>query len=310
MKVVFMGTPDFSVGTLKAIVEAGHEVAAVVTQPDKPKGRGGAMSFSDVKQAAIELGLLVLQPKRARDEEFVNELRKINPDVIVVVAFGQILSKEILDMPKYGCVNVHASLLPKYRGASPIQWAVIDGCEYSGVTTMMMNEGIDTGDILLVEKVKLDSKETGGSLFDKLADAGADLLIRTVPHILDGTAVYEKQPEESPTPYAGMITKQMGRIDFHKSATELERLVRGLNPWPSAYTFVNGKTLKIWKCKTEDDNQGAAPGTVLQAQEGGIFVACGEGTLVLTEVQLEGKKRMDTASFLRGYKIEKGTLLG
>ena len=165
MKVVFMGTPDFSVGTLKAIVEAGHEVAAVVTQPDKPKGRGGAMSFSDVKQAAIELGLLVLQPKRARDEEFVNELRKINPDVIVVVAFGQILSKEILDMPKYGCVNVHASLLPKYRGASPIQWAVIDGCEYSGVTTMMMNEGIDTGDILLVEKVKLDT-EDGIKVYD------------------------------------------------------------------------------------------------------------------------------------------------
>ena len=187
MKVVFMGTPDFSVGTLKAIVEAGHEVAAVVTQPDKPKGRGGAMSFSDVKQAAIELGLLVLQPKRARDEEFVNELRKINPDVIVVVAFGQILSKEILDMPKYGCVNVHASLLPKYRGASPIQWAVIDGCEYSGVTTMMMNEGIDTGDILLVEKVKLDSKETGGSLFDKLSGVGAALLVKTLDELEKGT---------------------------------------------------------------------------------------------------------------------------
>ena len=305
MKVVFMGTPDFSVATLKAIVEAGHEVAAVVTQPDKPKGRGGAMSFSDVKQAAIELGLLVLQPKRARDEEFVNELRKINPDVIVVVAFGQILSKEILDMPKYGCVNVHASLLPKYRGASPIQWAVIDGCEYSGVTTMMMNEGIDTGDILLVEKVKLDSKETGGSLFDKLSGVGAALLVKTLDELEKGTVKPVKQNETEAT-HVKMLDKSFGNIDFSMEAARIERLIRGLNPWPSAYTFLNGKTLKVWKCKVSTEKTDAVPGTIFLADKEGIHTACGEGVLILTEIQLEGKKRMETEAFLRGYHIENG----
>jgi methionyl-tRNA formyltransferase len=314
MKVVFMGTPDFSVGTLKAIVEAGHEVAAVVTQPDKPKGRGGAMSFSDVKQAAIELGLLVLQPKRARDEEFVNELRKINPDVIVVVAFGQILSKQILDMPKYGCVNVHASLLPKYRGASPIQWAVIDGCEYSGVTTMMMNEGIDTGDILLVEKVKLDSKETGGSLFDKLSGVGADLLVKTLDELEKGTVKPVKQNETEAT-HVKMLDKSFGNIDFSMEAARIERLIRGLNPWPSAFTHFNGKLLKIWDADVCDDVvcescESVVNGMITHVNNNSFIVKCGDNSLKINELQLEGKKRMKTQDFLRGNHINTGDILG
>lgn len=314
MKVVFMGTPDFSVATLKAIVEAGHEVAAVVTQPDKPKGRGGAMSFSDVKQAAIELGLLVLQPKRARDEEFVNELRKINPDVIVVVAFGQILSKEILDMPKYGCVNVHASLLPKYRGASPIQWAVIDGCEYSGVTTMMMNEGIDTGDILLVEKVKLDSKETGGSLFDKLSGVGAALLVKTLDELEKGTVKPVKQNETEAT-HVKMLDKSFGNIDFSMEAARIERLIRGLNPWPSAFTHFNGKLLKIWDADVCDDVvcescESVVNGMITHVDNNSFIVKCRDNSLKINELQLEGKKRMKTQDFLRGNHINTGDILG
>ena len=310
MKVIFMGTPDFAVGTLKALVEAGHEVAAVVTQPDKPKGRSKELVFSPVKQEAVKLGIEVLQPEKARNEEFIEKLRTYNADIFVVVAFGQLLPKSIIDMPRFGCVNVHASLLPEYRGASPIQWAVIDGCEYSGVTTMKMDEGLDTGDILLVKKVKLDKKETGGSLFDKLAEEGAALLIRTLPSIADGTAVYTKQPEESPTPYAAMISKKMGLMDFSKSDVELERLVRGLNPWPSAYTFLNGKTLKVWKCAVERAECGKeAPGTIIGVDKSGIHVACGSDTLILKEVQLEGKKRMETDAFLRGYQVTAGTML-
>ena len=308
MRIIFMGTPDFSVGTLEALVEAGHDVCLAVTQPDKPKGRGKEMQFTPVKEAAVKHGILVYQPKRVRDPECVEELRKYNADVMVVVAFGQILPKEILEMTPYGCINVHASLLPKYRGAAPIQWAIIEGESVTGVTTMQMDEGLDTGDMISKIIVPLAADETGGSLFDKLAEAGAKLLIATLPHIFDGTAVYEKQPEESPTPYAGMITKQMGLMDFSKSAAELERLVRGLNPWPSAFTFYNGKTLKVWEsfvAESDDLNQ-AEPGTVVKADKKGIYVACGEGVLVLSQVQLEGKKRMDADAFLRGCRIEAG----
>ena len=244
MRVVFMGTPDFAVGTLKALIEAGHDVAAVVTQPDKPKGRSKSLVFSPVKEEAVAHEITVLQPERARDEAFVEELRTYNADVIVVVAFGQILPASIINMPKYGCVNVHASLLPKYRGASPIQWAVIDGCEYSGVTTMKMDEGLDTGDILMVEKVKLDVKETGGSLFDRLSDVGANLLVKTLEGLEAGSITPVKQ-DDSESTYVKMLHKSFGKMDFNKSAAELERLIRGLNPWPSAFTYIDGKMLKI-----------------------------------------------------------------
>mgnify|MGYP001027861051 CR=1 FL=1 len=310
MNIVFMGTPDFSVPALKAIVEAGHQVTAVVTQPDKPKGRGGAMSMSPVKEAALKHNLTVLQPQRAREEAFIEELRGYEADVIVVVAFGQLLPAEIIHMPKYGCINVHASLLPKYRGAAPIQWAVIDGCEYSGVTTMQMNEGLDTGDILLTEKVKLNPKETGGSLFDRLSESGAKLLVETLPMLEDGSAVFEKQPEESTTPYAAMISKKMGELDWAKSATELERLIRGLNPWPSAFSHLNGKTLKIWEASVEEENgEKKAPGTVLQADAKGFRIQTGEGILKIDTLQMEGKKRMDAQAFLRGYTVEEGMIL-
>ena len=301
-----MGTPDFSVGTLKELAKAGHEIVGVISQPDKPKGRGKNLQPTPVKEAAMELGLPVYQPKKVRDPEFIQVVRDLDPEVIVVVAFGQIIPKEILEMPKYGCINVHASLLPAYRGAAPIQWAVINGDKESGVTIMRMDEGLDTGDMINKVIVTLDEKETGGSLFDRLSEAGAKLLVETLPKLEDGSAVFEKQPEESPTPYAAMITKQMGLMDFRKSAEELERLVRGLNPWPSAYTFLNGKTLKVWKCKVSTEKTDAVPGTIFLADKEGIHTACGEGVLILTEIQLEGKKRMETEAFLRGYHIENG----
>ncbi|MCI6431750.1 MAG: methionyl-tRNA formyltransferase [Oliverpabstia sp.] len=312
MRVVFMGTPDFSVGTLRELVKAGHEVVGVVSQPDKPKGRGKSLMPTPVKEAALELGLPVYQPKKVREPEFIEILRKLEPEVIVVVAFGQIIPQEILDLPPYGCINVHASLLPKYRGAAPIQWAVIDGEPQSGVTIMKMDAGLDTGDMITKVVVPIAEEETGGSLFDKLSAAGAGLLVDTLPSLTNGTAVYEKQPEESPTPYAAMIQKQMGNIDWNRPAVEIERLVRGLNPWPSAYTKLKGKTLKIWKAQVieESENDAAlAPGTVIQADTHGLYVKTGQDILNITELQLEGKKRMDTPAFLRGYTVETGSVL-
>lgn len=308
MKTVFMGTPDFAVPPLHALIEAGYEVAAVVTQPDKPKGRGKTLLPTPVKEEALMHEIPVYQPQRVRkNPEFLETLKEIDPDIIIVAAFGQIIPKEILELPKFGCINIHASLLPKYRGAAPIQQAVIDGEKESGVTIMQMGEGLDTGDMISKIIIPLVQDETGGSLFGKLAQAGAELLIKTLPSIEQGTAEREKQPEESPTPYAAMITKQMGLMNFSKPAEELERLVRGMNPWPSAYTFINGKTLKVWKCKVSGEQTDAIPGTVFLTDKEGIHVACEKGTLILTEVQLEGKKRMDTEAFLRGYHIEKGT---
>ena len=310
MKIVYMGTPDFAVPPLAALVQNGYEVTAVVTQPDKPKGRGKTLLPTPVKEEAMKHDIPVYQPLKVREPEFVETLKKLEPDMIIVAAFGQIIPKTILDMPKYGCLNIHASLLPKYRGAAPIQQAVIDGEKESGVTIMQMGGGLDTGDMISQAVVPLAEDETGGSLFDKLAEEGAALLIRTIPSIVDGTAVYTKQPEESPTPYAAMISKKMGLMDFSKSAVELERLVRGLNPWPSAYTFLNGKTLKVWKCAVECAECGKeAPGTIIGVDKSGIHVACGRDALILKEVQLEGKKRMETDAFLRGYQVTAGTML-
>ena len=253
MKVIFMGTPDFSVGTLEALIEAGHEVALVVTQPDKPKGRGGKMQYTPVKEVAVAHNIPVYQPKRIREPECIEELRKYNADIMVVIAFGQILPKEILEMTPYGCVNVHASLLPSYRGAAPIQWAVINGEKVSGVTTMQMNEGLDTGDMLLKVEIPLDEKETGGSLHDKLAEAGARLCVETLDALKAGTVTPEKQGD-SPTAYAKMLDKHMGKIDWKMSAKEIERLIRGLNPWPSAYTRwnENDKGMKIWEAEVAE----------------------------------------------------------
>ena len=310
MKVVFMGTPDFAVGTLEAIVGAGHEVAAVVTQPDKPKGRGGVMAMSPVKECALSHGLTVLQPLKARNPEFIEEIKAINPDVIVVVAFGQIIPSEIIHMPKYGCINVHASLLPKYRGASPIQWAVLDGCEYSGVTTMLMDEGIDTGDILETVTVKLDERETGGSLFDRLSLVGAKLLVETLDKAEAGQLHPVKQ-DDSQSSYVRMIDKSFGLMDFTQPVEVLERKVRALNPWPSAFTHMDEKLLKIWDATVIQDNN-VKTGDYGKVKTDGktcFMVACDGGYLSVNELQLEGKKRMKVEDFLRGYSIKEGTVL-
>lgn len=309
VNVVYMGTPDFAVPPLAALVKAGYQVSAVVTQPDKPKGRGKTMLPTPVKEEALKYEIPVYQPLKVRDPEFQAVLKELNPDIIVVAAFGQIIPKSILDLPKYGCINIHASLLPKYRGAAPIQQAILDGEAESGVTIMRMGTGLDTGDMISRVIVPITAEETGGSLFDKLAIAGAELLVETLPSIENGTAVYEKQPEESPTPYAAMITKEAGLLDFERSAAELERLVRGMNPWPSAFTYINGKTLKVWKAEVVEPAPSAEAGQVFKTDKKGIYVACREGALLLTEIQLEGKKRMDAAAFLRGFAVETGTRL-
>lgn len=305
MRVIFMGTPDFAVGTLEEIIKAGHEVVLTVTQPDKPKGRGNAVQFTPVKECALAHDIPVFTPKKIREPENIEYLRKFQPDIIIVAAFGQILSKTILDMPKYGCVNVHASLLPKYRGAAPIQWAVINGDEVSGVTIMRMNEGIDTGDMIAKRELRLAEDETGGSLFDKLADLGAKLCVETMEMIENGTAVYTPQDSEAAT-HTSMIRKEMGDISWNRSAVDIERLIRGLNPWPSAYTHLDGKTFKIWKAQIISEGTEYNPGCIVKAGKNELWVQTGEGILSLLEVQIEGKKRMDIGSFLRGYPVKEG----
>lgn len=311
MRVVFMGTPDFAVGTLKALLEAGHEVAAVVTQPDKPKGRGKELLMTPVKAEAVKHDIPVFQPERVRkNEEFLEELKKLAPDVIVVVAFGQILPVSILTLPKYGCVNVHASLLPMYRGAAPLQWVIINGEKVSGVTTMQMDKGLDTGDMLLKEEVAIEPKETYETYHDKLSVVGAQLLIKTLDGLEAGTITPVKQ--EGDTCYASMIDKSLGNLDFTRPAVELERLMRGLDPAPAAYSFLDGKLLKLFGADVVDSDK------EYSAQECGIItnitkntfdITTGAGVLRVNDVQLEGKKRMDAASFLRGCRLTEGTAL-
>lgn len=308
MKVVFMGTPDFAVGALEEIIKAGHEVTAVVTQPDKPKGRGKEMQISAVKACALSHNLPVFQPVKIKTPEAVEQLRTYEADIFVVAAFGQILSKEILDMPKYGCVNIHASLLPKYRGAAPIQWAVIDGEEETGVTIQQMNEGVDTGDIISQEVVKLDAKETGASLFDKLAVCGAGLIVKTLDAIEKGTVTPVKQ-DDSKSTHAKMLSKDMGKLDFSQDAVVLERKIRGLNSWPSAYTYFKGKTLKIWDADVTEmtkETTEAVCGSICEVTKDSFTIVTGKGLLKVNEVQLEGKKRMEVSAFLLGYPLEKG----
>lgn len=311
MRVVFMGTPGFAVGTLKALLEAGHDVAAVVTQPDKPKGRGKELLMTPVKAEAVKHDIPVLQPERVRkNEEFLEELKKLAPDVIVVVAFGQLLPVSVLTLPKYGCVNVHASLLPMYRGAAPLQWVIINGEKVSGVTTMQMDKGLDTGDMLLKEEVAIEPKETYETYHDKLSVVGAQLLIKTLDGLEAGTITPVKQ--EGDTCYASMIDKSLGNLDFTRPAVELERLMRGLDPAPAAYSFLDGKLLKLFGADVVDSDK------EYSAQECGIItnitkntfdITTGAGVLRVNEVQLEGKKRMDAASFLRGCRLTEGTAL-
>ena len=311
MKIVYMGTPDFAVAPLEAILKAGHEVTAVVTQPDRQKGRGREVQYSPVKECALSYGIPVLQPLKIKEKDAVEELRKYPADIFVVAAFGQLLSEEILNMPRFGCINIHASLLPAYRGAAPIQWCVINGEEKTGVTIMQMAKGMDTGDILLQKEVVLDEKETGGSLFDRLMETGAELIVEVLPKIEAGELTPVVQKEELAT-YAGKITKDMGNIDFTKAAVTIERLIRGLNPWPSAFTHYKGKILKIWEADVVSECVNAenpVPGTVIAMDKESFTLATGEGALRIRSLQPEGKKRMSCAEFMRGYEVKVGEAL-
>ncbi|MCR5255087.1 MAG: methionyl-tRNA formyltransferase [Acetatifactor sp.] len=308
MKIVFMGTPDFAAGALKSLIEAGYEITAVVTQPDKAKGRSDKPVFTPVKEVALACNIPVMQPVKIKTAEAIEELKKYEADVYVVAAFGQILSKEILDIPRLGCLNIHASLLPKYRGASPIQNVIINGEEKTGVTIMQMNEGLDTGDMLYTKDVKIEDDDTFETLHDKLMVLGGEAITEMLPLLEEGRITPVKQ-DDSLSCYAPLIKKSMGQIDFSKSAVELDRLIRGLNPWPSAYTSYNGKQLKIWKAKPVDCPKKKA-GEVVAVDKNSITVSCGEGGLMITELQLEGKKRMAAHDFLLGVRLSCGEILG
>ena len=315
MKIVFMGTPELAAIILEDMLAAKEDIIAVVTQTDKPKGRGKEMAFSAVKEVALKHDIPVYQPTRAKDEAFVAEMAALNPDMIVVAAYGKILPKAIIDMPKYGCINVHTSLLPKYRGSAPINWVIIDGEEKTGVTIMHMDEGIDTGDIILKVEVPIEKKETAGTLHDKLAATGSKALLEALEQIKAGTAKREKQ-DDSLSNYVKMLDKQLGNIDFNKSAVEIERLIRGLNPWPSAFTSLGGKTLKIWDADVCEDEalvkqaSSMENGTVAFVEKNTFYIKTGDGLLQINELQLEGKKRMHTGDFLRGVSLEAGIRLG
>ena len=305
MRIVFMGTPDFAVPSLQALIDAGHDVCAVYTQPDKPQGRKQILTAPPVKTLALEHDIPVFQPNTLKNEDEQARLRELAPEVIIVVAYGKLLPKAVLDIPPHGCINVHGSLLPRWRGAAPIQWAVIAGDEMAGVTTMQMAEGLDTGDMLLTYETKVGEKETAGELFDRLAQSGAELLTQTLVKLDEITP---RPQDDAQSCYAHMLDKQMAVIDWSKSAHEIDCLIRGLNPWPVALTTLSGERLKVFAAEKAAGN--GEPGTVLEADpKKGLTVACGEGALKLTEIQLVGGKRMKATDFLRGHVIEVGTKL-
>lgn len=306
MRIVFMGTPDFAVPSLQALIDAGHDVCAVYTQPDKPQGRKQILTAPPVKTLALEHDIPVFQPNTLKNEDEQARLRELAPEVIIVVAYGKLLPKAVLDIPPHGCINVHGSLLPRWRGAAPIQWAVIAGDEMAGVTTMQMAEGLDTGDMLLTYETKVGEKETAGELFDRLAQSGAELLTQTLVKLDEITP---RPQDDAQSCYAHMLDKQMAVIDWSKSAHEIDCLIRGLNPWPIALTTLSGERLKVFAAEKANGN--GEPGTVLEADpKKGLTVACGEGALKLIEIQLVGGKRMKATDFLRGHVIEVGTKLG
>lgn len=309
MRIVYMGTPDFAVNTLQALIDSEYDVVGVVTQPDKPKGRGKTMQFTPVKELAVQYEIPVYQPVRVKDAKFIETLKAMEPDLIVVAAFGQILPEEILNMPPYGCINVHASLLPKYRGAAPIQWCILNGEKETGVTIMYMEKGLDTGDMIAKVVVPIDEHDTGDSLHDKLAVAGAKLLVDTLPALFAGAIVREKQ-DDTQSSYAKMLSKDMGRIDFTKKAPAIVRLIRGMNSWPSAYTTWHGKRLKLHAAEALPEIYEVRPGQIAGIDKSGITIGCGLGAIHVTSLQLEGKKRMDADAFLRGNAMEIGDILG
>ena len=306
LKTIFMGTPDFAVPCLE-VLQAKTEVLAVITQPDRPKGRGHNLQASPVKQKALEYNLPVLQPEKIKTEEFTAELERLQPDLIVVVAFGQILSQRILDIPPLGCVNVHASLLPRYRGAAPIHWSIINGEKETGVTTMLMDAGLDTGDMLLKDKVTITEEMTTEELHDQLMAMGGKLLAETIDGLANGTITPEKQ-DDSISNYAGMLNKETGHIDWSKSAVEIHNLIRGLNSWPVAWSMKDGKNYKFWRTKVENGNSDKAPGTVVELRKNSFCLATGEGLLEVLEMQPPSKKRMSAGDLLRGHGVAVGDI--
>lgn len=311
MRIVFMGTPEFAVPSLKMLINEGYEIAAVVTQPDKPKGRGNKLTAPPVKEEAVKHGIKVLQPVKIKTPEFVSELKSIQPDLLVTVAYGKILSKELLDVPRLGCINVHGSLLPKYRGAAPIQWAVINGEETTGITTMYTDVGMDTGDMLLKKELDIPGDMTAGELHDKMAEMGADVLKETLQQLKDGTLKRIPQPEAEAT-YASMIQKETGCIDWSRTAIEIHNLVRGTNPWPGAYTLYKGEKMKVWRTRIADvcGFGELKPGTIAAVEKDGIAVAAGEGFVEILEVQFDSCRRMFVGDYICGHSIDEGEVFG
>ena len=302
-----MGTPDFAVSPLRALHDAGHDIVLAITQPDAVRDRGKKVKFSPVKEEALRLGIEVIQPERIKnDREAIDRIKSANHDIIAVAAFGQILPKEVLDIPKLGCINVHASLLPRFRGASPIQRAIMEGDEKTGVTIMYMEEGLDTGDMLAKKSVEIDHK-TADELHDELSALGAELLVDTVGRIREIKAVKQ---DDSMATYAPMISKADGHIDFSQNPYKIERMIRAFDSWPGTYAEMNGKTVKLWKAEAKDEKASAADGTVINVEDGGICIAAGGGVLKVTEIQMPGRKRVSVKEFLKGNSIEIGTVLG
>ena len=306
-RLIFLGTPEFAVPTLQELIERGEEILAVVTQPDRPKGRGQQLAAPPVKWLAEQHGIPVLQPVKVRAPEFIEIMRELAPDLIVVVAFGQILPKALLDIPVQGCINVHASLLPRYRGAAPINWCIINGETETGVTTMQMDVGLDTGDMLVIKSTPIDPEEDSRALHDRLALLGAETLMGTLDLLRAGRLIPQKQ-DDALTCYAPMLKKEDGELDWRKEAQAIRNLVRGVTPWPGAFTFLDGKTVKVFRVNSA--NGSGPPGMILRADRQGLEVACGSGSLMIEELQLEGRKRLKAGEFLAGCKIEPGAILG
>lgn len=308
MNIVFMGTPDFAVPSLKMLIE-NYNVKAVFTQPDKPKGRGKKMAFSPVKEVAVQNNITVYQPIKLKDDiSMIEELKKINPDFVIVVAFGQILTKEVLDIPKYGCINLHGSLLPMYRGAAPINWAIIKGEKISGNTTMLMDVGLDTGDMLLKDEINISEEMTAGELYDILKERGSNLLKDTIDKMVRGELKGEKQPDE--TFYAKMLDKKIAVINWHETAKNIHNLIRGLNPWPIAYTYYNGQQMKIYESKMLNEEHNKEEGTIIDVSKDGMKVACKGGVLLVKKVQFPNGKPLTIEQYINGHKMEAGTVLG
>ncbi len=307
IRTIFMGTPDFALQTLQGLIDAGCNLVGVYTQPDRPKGRGKQLAAPPVKELALQHDIPVYQPLKLRQPEAVAELEALAPDLIIVVAYGQILPKSVLDIPRYGCINVHASLLPRYRGAAPINKAIIDGETETGITTMYMDVGLDTGDMLIKKSLPIGPQETAGELHDRLAVLGRETMEETLQQLCAGTLQREVQDDDQST-YASMMKKEDGRIDWNRPTEEVHNQIRGLDPWPGAYTSLDGELLKLARTSPED-TAGGKPGSIISADNNGVSIACGTGTLLVKELQLAGRKRLAAADFLRGCPLEPGLLL-